>query len=103
MSDVSHRFAIDMRSKRLRVLPNRRNERVETRLQPSAFLYPPPLPNTTTSKAASMVSSKVHSKDVYRLFLQGVLSRRVMSDRVAKSLFKACVDAIGSTSFLQCS
>lgn len=42
----------------------------------------------------TMVSHHVHSADVYRLFLQAALSRRVMTDAIAKALWKACYDAV---------
>ncbi|KAL5490279.1 hypothetical protein ACEPAI_5112 [Sanghuangporus weigelae] len=41
-----------------------------------------------------MVSQRVHSSDVYRLFLQAAMSRRIMNEAVAKALWKACYEAI---------
>jgi hypothetical protein len=47
--------------------------------------------------SADIVASNV---DVQRLFLQSVLSRRTMSDKLAKLLLKKCTEVVqGSTKY----
>ncbi|THH11828.1 hypothetical protein EW145_g397 [Phellinidium pouzarii] len=41
-----------------------------------------------------MVSTKVHSNDIYRLFLQAAMSRRVMTESVSKKLWQLCTEAV---------
>ncbi|EJD05811.1 uncharacterized protein FOMMEDRAFT_78233 [Fomitiporia mediterranea MF3/22] len=41
-----------------------------------------------------MVATRVHSSDIYRLYLQAAMSRRVMSEAIAKALWKACTETV---------
>ena len=41
-----------------------------------------------------MVASKVSSRDVQRLFLQAVISRRILSEKLAKNLWQRCIEAV---------
>ena len=46
------------------------------------------------SRPFEMVSSRVHTNDVQRLFLQAMMSRRIMSDNMIKLLWQKCTKAV---------
>ncbi|KAI5122058.1 hypothetical protein M0805_006042 [Coniferiporia weirii] len=43
-----------------------------------------------------MISTRVHSGDIYRLFLQAAMSRRIMPEDVAMMLWRKCTEAVAN-------
>jgi hypothetical protein len=52
------------------------------------------------NKSRFVSCSMVSSSDVRRLFLQAALSRRILSENLAKILWDKCKDAVKGTSIL---
>lgn len=50
----------------------------------------------------NMGREKVSSNDVHRLFLQAVLSRRIMPEKVARTLWVKCKEAVACAYLVPC-
>lgn len=62
--------------------------------------FPYSIHRQNRSSQHKMVSSRIHSNDMYKLFLQALMSRRVATERVTKALWRMCVKAVAGACFV---